>query len=106
MKQRCVLCDGGCAGKTRPLIVVYASKNLLHSHHFIRTLVFRLESTLNYGMERGWSLGTQKGLNHVALGYDEGCVLIQLGREEPAMSMDSSGKILWAKHAEIQQVII
>jgi coatomer subunit beta' len=28
----------------------------------------------------------------------------QLGREEPAMSMDSSGKIVWAKHSELQQV--
>ena len=56
-------------------------------------------------MERGWSLAVQKGSNHVALGYDEGCVLIQLGREEPAMSMDGMGKILWAKHAEIQQVV-
>jgi coatomer subunit beta' len=28
-----------------------------------------------------------------------------LGREEPAMSMDAStGKIVWAKHCEIQQV--
>jgi len=31
---------------------------------------------------------------------------IQLGREEPAMSMDSSGKIIWAKHSEIQQANI
>jgi len=31
--------------------------------------------------------------------------MIKLGREEPAMSMDaSSGKIVWAKHCEIQQV--
>lgn len=29
--------------------------------------------------------------------------MIKLGREEPAMSMDSSGKIIWAKHSEIQQ---
>ena len=75
--------------------------------HFPIRLVssaLRLESTLNYGMERGWALSVQGGSNHVALGYDEGCVLIQLGREEPAMSMDSSGKILWAKHTEIQQV--
>ena len=27
----------------------------------------------------------------------------QLGREEPAVSMDNSGKIIWAKHSEIQQ---
>jgi coatomer subunit beta' len=39
----------------------------------------------------------------VAIGYDEGSVMIKLGREEPAMSMDSSGKIIWAKHSEIQQ---
>lgn len=35
-----------------------------------------------------------------------GPFLAQLGREEPAMSMDSSGKIIWAKHAEIQQANI
>ena len=43
------------------------------------------------------------GSNDVAVGYDEGSVLIKLGREEPAMSMDASGKIVWAKHCEIQQ---
>ncbi|XP_010121961.1 PREDICTED: coatomer subunit beta', partial [Chlamydotis macqueenii] len=26
-----------------------------------------------------------------------------LGREEPAMSMDANGKIIWAKHSEVQQ---
>jgi coatomer subunit beta' len=28
--------------------------------------------------------------------------VIKLGREEPAVSMDNSGKIIWAKHSEIQ----
>lgn len=32
--------------------------------------------------------------------------LRQLGREEPAMSMDVNGKIIWAKHSEIQQANI
>ena len=32
--------------------------------------------------------------------------LLQLGREEPAMSMDMNGKIIWAKHAELQQANI
>lgn len=40
----------------------------------------------------------------VALGYDEGTVLIKIGREEPVASMDSSGKIIWARHSEIQTV--
>lgn len=40
----------------------------------------------------------------VALGYDEGTVLIKIGREEPVASMDGSGKIIWARHNEIQTV--
>ncbi|CAF1018734.1 unnamed protein product [Adineta steineri] len=66
---------------------------------------YRLESTLNYGLERCWAISCLKGSNNVALGYDEGTMMIKLGREEPAMSMDAStGKIVWAKHCEIQQV--
>ncbi|XP_050414492.1 coatomer subunit beta' isoform X1 [Patella vulgata] len=67
---------------------------------------YRLESTLNYGLERVWTISSQKGSNNVALGYDEGSIIIKLGREEPAMSMDTSGKIIWAKHSEIQQANI
>lgn len=67
---------------------------------------YRLESTLNYGLERVWTIACQRGSNNVALGYDEGSIMIKLGREEPAMSMDSSGKIIWAKHSEIQQANI
>ncbi|XP_013404104.1 coatomer subunit beta' isoform X1 [Lingula anatina] len=67
---------------------------------------YRLESTLNYGLERVWAIACQKGSNNVALGYDEGSIIIKLGREEPAMSMDMNGKIIWAKHAEIQQANI
>ncbi|XP_046891713.1 coatomer subunit beta'-like [Hypomesus transpacificus] len=64
---------------------------------------YRLENTLNYGMERVWCVCGQRGSNSVALGYDEGSILIKLGREEPAMSMDASGKIMWARHSEVQQ---
>ncbi|CAH1776242.1 unnamed protein product [Owenia fusiformis] len=67
---------------------------------------YRLESTLNYGLERVWAISSKKGSNNVALGYDEGSIMIKLGREEPAMSMDMSGKIIWAKHAEVQQANI
>uniref|UniRef100_UPI0037E8326A coatomer subunit beta'-like n=1 Tax=Semicossyphus pulcher TaxID=241346 RepID=UPI0037E8326A len=64
---------------------------------------YRLENTLNYGMERVWCICGQQGSNSVALGYDEGSIIIKLGREEPAMSMDSSGKVMWARHSEVQQ---
>jgi len=64
---------------------------------------YRLENTLNYGLERVWDIACLRGSNNVALGYDEGAILIKLGREEPAMSMDAGGKIVWAKHSELQQ---
>merc|ERR1719340_108756 len=64
---------------------------------------YRLENTLNYGLERVWDIGCLRGSNNVALGYDEGAIMIKLGREEPAMSMDAGGKIIWAKHSELQQ---
>ena len=40
------------------------------------------------------------------IGYDEGTIMVKLGREVPIASMDNSGKIIWAKHNEIQTVNI
>lgn len=66
---------------------------------------YRLETCLNYGFERVWTIACMRGTNNVALGYDEGSIIIKVGREEPAMSMDViGGKIIWAKHSEMQQV--
>ena len=39
---------------------------------------YRLESTLNYGLERVWTVACQKGSNNVALGYDEGSIIIKV----------------------------
>ncbi|KAG8182401.1 hypothetical protein JTE90_018292 [Oedothorax gibbosus] len=64
---------------------------------------YRLEYNLNYNLERVWTIACMKGCNNIAIGYDEGSALLMLGREQPAMSMDSSGKIIWAKHSELQQ---
>ncbi|KAG2729137.1 hypothetical protein I3760_01G235700 [Carya illinoinensis] len=47
-----------------------------------------------------------KGSRRVVIGYDEGTIMVKLGREEPVASMDNSGKIIWAKHNEIQTVNI
>jgi len=61
----------------------------------------RVEDTLNYGMERVWSIACHKDSNRVAIGYDEGTVVVQMGQEEPAVSMDKSGKIVWSKNHEL-----
>jgi len=63
---------------------------------------YRLEKTLNYGLERVWAMSYLKGSNKLALGYDEGTIMIKLASEAPAASMDPSGKVIWSKHNEIQ----
>lgn len=40
------------------------------------------------------------------MGYDEGAVMIKIGREEPVASMDASGKIIYARHNDVQTVNI
>jgi coatomer subunit beta' len=50
-----------------------------------------------------WCLAALRGTNTLAVGYDEGAVVVQLGREEPVISMDFAGKLVWARHAEVQQ---
>nr|CAH8867276.1 unnamed protein product [Trichobilharzia regenti] len=64
---------------------------------------YRLESTLNYGLERVWAMTCHRGKQVLGIGYDEGTIVISLGRDEPAMSMDSSGKLVCARHAELVQ---
>ena len=37
------------------------------------------------------------------MGYDEGTILIKMGRDEPAVTMDVNGKLIWARHSELCQ---
>ncbi|OXG44894.1 coatomer beta' subunit [Cryptococcus neoformans Bt120] len=62
---------------------------------------YRLENTLSYGLERAWCVAYKKSGNEVAVGFDEGAVVVKLGRDEPAVSMDTSGKIVYARNTEI-----
>ena len=39
---------------------------------------YRLENTLNYGMERVWTVCTLRGSNDVGIGYDEGAIVIKV----------------------------
>ncbi|KAM0270438.1 hypothetical protein ACHAQH_009442 [Verticillium albo-atrum] len=67
---------------------------------------YRFEQVLNYGLERAWCVSYQKGKQGVAVGFDDGLVVVKLGREEPAVSMDASGKLIWARHNEVVSSII
>ncbi|KAK3687894.1 coatomer WD associated region-domain-containing protein [Podospora appendiculata] len=67
---------------------------------------YRFEQSLNYGLERAWCVAYQKGKQGIAVGFDDGSVVIKLGREEPAVSMDGSGKLIWARHNEVVSAVI
>lgn len=62
---------------------------------------FRSEAIFNFSLDRVWTLATRKGSTEIALGCDEGSIVFQLGKGEPAASMDSNGKLIWARHNEI-----
>mmetsp|Transcript_31249 Transcript_31249/g.69528 ORF Transcript_31249/g.69528 Transcript_31249/m.69528 type:complete len:1001 (-) Transcript_31249:4758-7760(-) len=92
-----------CFHPELPLIVTGSEDGTVKLWH---ATTYRLENTLDYRMERVWAIGYCKGSNSIAVGYDEGAVMIKIGREEPIASMDNSGKVIWARHNEIQTVNI
>ena len=68
---------------------------------------YRAETTLNYGMDRAWSLACTANANKLAVGYDDGTVVLKLGHEQPVASMDqSTGKLVYAVNSEIMTVTL
>ena len=96
-----------CFHPELPLIVSGSEDGTIRLWH---TTTYRLKNTLNYGFEygfeRAWCLAFRKGSNDIAVGFDEGSIVLRLCREETAISMDNSGKIIWAKHNEVQPAIV
>lgn len=62
---------------------------------------FRPEATFTFALDRCWSLAARKGSTEIAVGCDEGAIVFQLGKGEPAASMDANGKLVWARHNEV-----
>ncbi|KAL3840909.1 hypothetical protein ACJIZ3_025500 [Penstemon smallii] len=92
-----------CFHPELPIIITGSEDGTVRIWH---STTYRLENTLNYGLERVWAIGYLKSSRRVVIGYDEGTIMVKLGREVPVASMDNSGKIIWAKHNEIQTVNI
>ncbi|EGR29953.1 hypothetical protein IMG5_145440 [Ichthyophthirius multifiliis] len=78
---------------------------------------FKLETSLNYNLDRVWSLDVCKdSSNVIAIGCDEGSVIVKIGSDEPVVSLKlliffisyrkkkiqkSNGKIIYAKNLEV-----
>ncbi|CAA7042741.1 unnamed protein product [Microthlaspi erraticum] len=88
-----------CFHPELPIILTGSADGIVRIWH---ATTYRLENTLDYGGERVSGFGCIKSLRRVVIGYDEGTIMLKFGREIPVASMDSNGKIIWAKHNEIQ----
>ena len=91
-----------CAVMFHPKLPIIASASEDGTVRIWQSATYRPETTLNYGMERAWALAATASANKLAIGYDEGTVVIELGSDEPVASMDASGKLVFAKNNEIQ----
>lgn len=67
---------------------------------------YKLEKTLNYGLDRAWCISSHKNSNSLAIGFDAGFAVLQLGNDEPRLSMDPVGKLIWAKNNEVYSSVI
>ena len=67
--------SAACFHPELPIILSGSEDGTLRTWH---ANTYRLESTLNYGLERVWSVSCLKGSNNIALGYDEGSIMIKV----------------------------
>jgi coatomer subunit beta' len=58
-----------------PIIITGSEDGTVRVWH---SNTYRLENTLNYGMERVWAIAYLRGSNDVAIGYDEGTIAIKV----------------------------
>ncbi|EJU06310.1 coatomer beta' subunit [Dacryopinax primogenitus] len=84
-----------------PIIVSGSEDGTIKIWH---ATTYRLENTLSYGLERAWCVAYKKQGNEVGFGFDDGSVVIKLGRDEPSYSMDASGKVIYARNTDILTV--
>lgn len=71
---------------------------------FWHSNTYKLETSLNYNMDRIWGLDiAQDSSNVIAFAFDEGTVVVKLGNDEPVVSMNS-GKVVYAKNFEFFSV--
>ena len=81
-----------------PLIITGGEDHKIKLWH---SSTYQMEKTLDYGWGRVWGVSVTDASNAIAICFDEGTKMIQVGQEEPAMSMDPGGKLIWARHHEI-----
>ena len=62
---------------------------------------YKQVTQLNYGLKRIWAIAAMPETNAVGFGYDEGTVVIKIGKELPLATF-SNGKVVQVKSNEVQ----
>jgi len=105
--KSCIQTLGGhtnnvCSVLFHPRLPVLVSASEDGTVRIWHSTTYRLETTLNYGLERAWSISASNESNGLAIGYDEGTILIKLGHDAPVASLDShTGKLVWAVNNDV-----
>lgn len=70
---------------------------------FHNSITFNLINKINYNLDRAWCISnpTSNNNNTIAIGFENGFVVLTIGSLTPTCSMDCNGKIIAAKGAEI-----
>ncbi len=69
-----------CFHPRLPIIISASEDETVRLWH---NTTYRAESTLNYAMGRAWTLAPLQDAQKLAIGYDEGTVVVKLGHEMP-----------------------
>ena len=56
---------------------------------------YRLENTLDYGLDRAWVIAVAKGLNVIGMGYDEGGVMIKVSAHDKDLT-NAGANFAWS----------
>ena len=68
-----------CSVIFHPRILLIASCGEDSTIHIWQSSTYRQEHTLNYRMERAWDLAATPSTHKLVIGFDEGCVVVDLG---------------------------
>ena len=79
-----------------PLIVSGSEDGTIKLWH---SSTYRLENTLNYNLERAWCVAYKKAGNEIAVGFDEGAVVVKVGyRSHPMYNCGTNSSSAATSH--------
>ena len=80
-----------------PIIVSGGEDDVIHMWN---SQTYKHVNQLNFGLKRIWAMSAVPENNAVAFGFDEGTVVIKIGKELPLATF-SNGKVVWVKQNEV-----